>query len=189
MENPLNPLQKRKYLLLLIRHGKAAPKNVGLSDFERILTQTGLEESERVAAATRDKLRSIDLMISSPADRALETAHIFARNFKYPIQKIQVFEKVYSADSIQPLVEYIRDLGHIARTVAIFGHNPLFDGLAAHLIPGFSRTMPKSAVLGIEFEAISWADISKVKGHLLFFLVPKKNGVQFVHRTRNVGKQ
>jgi phosphohistidine phosphatase len=189
MENPLNPVQKRKYLLLLIRHGKAAPKNVGLSDFERILTKTGVEESKRVAAATRDKLRSIDLMLSSPADRALETAHIFARNFKYPVQKIQVFEKVYSADSIQPLVEHIRGLGHIARTVAIFGHNPLFDELAAYLVPGFSRTMPKSAVLGIEFEAISWADISKVKGRLLFFLAPWKNGVQFVQCVQSAGKQ
>ena len=153
------------------------------------MTKTGLEESERVAASTRDKIPSIDLMLSSPADRALETAHIFARNFKYPVQKIKIVENVYSAESIQPLVKYIRGLGHIVHNVAVFGHNPLFDELAAYLIPGFSRTIPKSAVLGIEFEAVSWADISKGKGYLLFFLVPRENGVQFVHCTQNAGNQ
>jgi hypothetical protein len=42
--------------------------------------------------------------------------------------------------------------------------------------------------LGIEFEATSWADISKGKGRLLFFLVPTKNGVQSVLRLRQTGK-
>ena len=189
MKVPLNPIKERKCLLLLVRHGKAAPKNVGVSDFERVLTKTGLQESERVAAATRDKLRSIDLIVSSPADRALETAHIFARNFKYPVQKIKLVENVYSADSIQPLIETIRNLGHITRTVAIIGHNPLFDELAAYLIPGFSRTVPKSAVLGIEFEAASWIDISQGKGNLLFFLIPANNGVQSVRRGRYAVEQ
>lgn len=172
MKSPINSIFERKCLLLLVRHGKAAPKNAGLSDFERILTQKGLEESEHAAATTKAKVGSIDLMLSSPADRALETAHVFARHFRYPVQKIRIAEIVYSAESIQPLLACIRNLDNARRTVAVFGHNPLFDELASYFISGFIRTIPKSAVLGIEFQTDSWADIAGGKGRLLFFLTP-----------------
>jgi phosphohistidine phosphatase len=188
MKGASNRIGERKCLLLLARHGRAAPKNAGLTDFERILTQTGLEESGCVAAATKARVHSDDLMLSSPADRALETAHVYARHLKYPVQKIQIVEKIYSAGSIRSLVAYIRSLEHIMRTVALFGHNPLLDELAAYFVPGFSQTVPKSAVLGIEFETSSWADISKGKGHLQFFLVPAENGARPADRLRRSGK-
>lgn len=163
-------------LLLLVRHGKAAPKNVGLTDFERILVPKGLEESRTVADAARKRIDAIDMMLTSPADRAIETAHVFARCFGYPIHRIRVVEMIYFADSVQPLVRYLQHLGNVGSRVAMFGHNPLFDELASYWLPGFSKTIPKSAALGLKFETASWAEISKGKGQLQFFLLPRKSG-------------
>ena len=168
--------RQTKLLLVLVRHGKATPKNVGLTDFERILTRKGHLESESIADKIRKKIPPIDLMISSPADRALETAHVFARKLGYPIQKIRIAEMIYFADSIQPPVAYLQHLGNVGSTVALFGHNPMFDELAAYWLPGFSKTIPKSAALGIEFGTDAWADISKNNGNLQFFLSPVKHG-------------
>jgi phosphohistidine phosphatase len=187
MKSPAESVRKGKHLLLLVRHGRAAPKNAGLTDFERTLTPQGREESESVAAATRDRLHSIDLLISSPADRALETAHAFAPFLNYPARKIRIVEMIYFADSIQPLVGYVQHLGNVGRTVALFGHNPLFEELAAYWLPGFSKNLPKSSSLGIEFEIDSWADASRGKGNLLFFLVPSKRGGKAARRTRPPG--
>lgn len=187
MKSPAESAHEGKHLLLLVRHGRAAPKNAGLTDFERILTLKGREESESVAAATRDRLHSIDLMISSPADRALETAHVFAPFLNYPARKIRIVEMIYFADSIQPLVAYVQHLGNVGHAVALFGHNPLFDELAAYWLPGFSRSLPKSSSLGIEFEIDSWADASMGKGNLLFFLVPSKGGGCAARRIRPAG--
>ena len=162
-------------LLILVRHGRAAPKNIGLTDFERILVPKGVEESRTIAAATRKKVHTIDRILSSPADRAMETAHLFATCFKYPLHRIRIVEMIYFADSVQPLVRYLQHLGGVGSTVAMFGHNPLLDELASYWLPGFSETMPKSAALGLEFNARSWADISKGKGRLRFFLSPRKS--------------
>ena len=163
----------RHRLLLLARHGKAAPKDVGLTDFETILTEAGTEECEKVAAEANAMKLSVDLMLSSPADRALETAHLFARRLAYPVQKIQIAEILYTAGSIRPLVAHIRHLDSRAHTVAIFGHNPLLEDLVTHFVIGFSQNLPKGAVAGIEFETASWADVAKGRGQLLFFLTPQ----------------
>jgi phosphohistidine phosphatase len=168
-----DPARQKFRLLLIVRHGKAAPKSAGLSDFERSLTKTGIEGCERVLEEATGMKLSADLMLSSPADRALETAHLFARRLAYPIHKIRIAEMLYSADSIQPLVAYVRKLDNSVRTAALFGHNPLSEQLAAYFIPGFSQSMPAGSIAGIEFKAASWANAAKGRGKLAFFITPK----------------
>lgn len=172
MELALTHASGSHRLLLLVRHGKAAPNDSGLSDIERILTETGIHECEQVFAEAKAMKLTIDLMLSSPADRALETAHLFARHLSYPAQKIQVAEWLYTAGSIRPLVSRIRHLGDGANTVAIVGHNPLFNELAAYFIPGFSRSIPTGAVVGIGFKNDSWPGVGKGRGQLAFSLSP-----------------
>ncbi len=163
---------KGVFLLFLVRHGKAASKDIGLSDFERTLIKKGVQDCTRVLEKINRMKITVDLMISSPADRALETAHLFARGLEYPVHKIQIAEILYTADSIRPVAASIRRFNTTARTVAMIGHNPLFNKLAAHFIPGFSRNIPKGAVAGIEFKASSWAEANKGRGKLAFLLTP-----------------
>lgn len=172
MKRPSASTIETSRLLLLIRHGKAAPKDVGLSDFERILTKSGAETCYRVAAKLARKKLSIDLMLSSPADRAHETAHLFALSLGYPFQKIGIVEALYSPGTIVPMLGQLKRLPVSVRTVALFGHNPLFDELAAYLIPGFSQSIPKGAVAAISFGVGSWADLKNVTGRLQFLISP-----------------
>lgn len=159
-------------LIILIRHGKAMPKNVGLSDEERILTETGRRECEKVGRALSRKAIRIDRCLSSHADRALETAHLFAPYLDYPIAKIQIVSTLYNSDTIQPIIKLLRGLDDDLRSLAVFGHNPSFEQLAGYFIPAFHAAISKGAAVGISFETKSWAELARASGRLLFMIAP-----------------
>ncbi len=159
-------------LLCLIRHGKAAPKDVGLEDFERALTEKGTAECIRVAQAMAKKKLKFDLMISSPADRALDSAHIFAEILQYPALKIQIAHQLYSDHSAVKVVRSLSSLfGHFGH-IALFGHNPLLNEMATLLLGAFDREILKGAAVGISFEGNSWSGLQSQKGSLEFYLPP-----------------
>ena len=70
--------------IYLVRHGKAVSRELDIPDYERSLVDKGEKNSVKMAQLLKDKDLSADLFISSPANRALETAKIFTRVFNYP---------------------------------------------------------------------------------------------------------
>lgn len=174
----------RSRLLLLMRHGKAAPKDVGLSDFERALTANGIVECQRIAHTLAGRLSGVDGMISSPADRALETAHIFADALGYPTERIELMTKLYSAESARAVLAKIRITQPRAMILALVGHNPLFDDLASHLIPGSVQSIDKAGVIAISFGRLPWSDIRKGAGQLAFTLAPSNSNRSLSGTTR-----
>ena len=63
-----------------------------------------------------------DLILSSPARRALTTAEIIARRLDYKLKNIVVDDRMYAVDSLT-LLDGIRKLGDKAKRVMLFGHN------------------------------------------------------------------
>jgi phosphohistidine phosphatase len=159
-------------LLCLVRHGEAAPKDVGLDDFERPLTAKGNRECEKVARKLHKAHASFNLLISSPADRALETAHIFAAELEYPIQQIQIIDSLYTAHSPSEIVTIIKKIDESTQSVALFGHNPMFSELASYFVGDFNHSVAKGAAVGIKVYGLSWNEISRHRGSLEFYLPP-----------------
>jgi phosphohistidine phosphatase len=62
--------------LLMIRHGKSSWDAPGLSDHERPLLKLGIERTKRMAHFLSEKRVVPDLIISSHAVRAFETAKV-----------------------------------------------------------------------------------------------------------------
>jgi phosphohistidine phosphatase len=158
--------------ICLIRHGKAVPKNVGLSDLERSLVPEGITEAARVARALTKKRIYFDLLLSSPADRALETAHIFAEYLGYPALKIQIVPALYEDASPTGLIAAVKNLDDTIERVALFGHNPHFAGLATHLVPELDRDIAKGGALCISARLSSWAQLRKGCGHFEYYIDP-----------------
>lgn len=180
MHPPPEPLNQA-HVLLFVRHGEAAPRNAVLSDFERVLTRHGAEACERVAKSLRTMHERVDTMISSPANRALETAHLFARHLSYPYQNIRLSQSLYYAHSIRPVLADLRKLEDSVCTVALFGHNPMFDDLVTYFIPRYADQMPKGAVAAIGLTRPTWAGLAPGQGELRFALWPSRfatHGVQ-----------
>lgn len=158
--------------LSIVRHATAQERGESLPDFERPLVKKGAKEAAAVArhlAATRP---APDLMVSSFANRAIETAHIFAKAFRYPLQRIILRDVFYGSPSVEDLVREIRKQPDEFESLMLFGHDPVFSELAAHLVQGFRASIPKAGVVTAEFAVDHWADLASGSGRLVEFTAP-----------------
>ncbi len=166
--------EMRMKKLILVRHAKAVSREVNLPDFRRTLVKKGMKNSENMADRLKMREMIPDLMISSPANRALETAHVFARALDYPVQKIVVNDILYSEMSPESLVQLIQKVEDKHESVMLFGHDPSFSDLASHLIKDFHEVIPKTGIVSIGFGKRNWKNIRKGDGQLIFFDYPKR---------------
>jgi phosphohistidine phosphatase len=158
-------------ILYLVRHAKAISADVGVTDFKRALTKTGRNDARSMGKKLRKKAIEPELLISSPADRTLETAHIFAKKLGYPPQKIWLKEEIYDEDA-EALQELIKQIDDKHTTVMFFGHNPSVSDLAKAFLPDLETDIQVAGILGIAFETSSWRDISAESATLLLFDFP-----------------
>ena len=95
------------------------------------------------AALVSQELRSRnvvpDLIISSPAKRAIKTARIFADNLGYSQSSIRQEQDIYDGLTTNEFIEIIRDLSEEIETVFFFGHNPGFYYYVAQPAKGISK--------------------------------------------------
>lgn len=160
--------------LFLVRHSKAVTRKANLPDFQRTLVKAGEKQSMSMAKKLKKEGVTPDLMISSTANRALETAHLFARNLDYPTHEIMVKDALYNEMSPEALLYLVRQVDDKYKSVMLFGHNPAFTDFVCHLVRGFDQDIPKTGIVGVQFQKDSWKDVSKGSGKLEFFEYPKR---------------
>lgn len=170
-ETGFSPLS-RSHVLLLVRHAEAIDKHVGLPDEERCLTTKGMQQARAVAA----RLAEIDLypdrLISSRADRALETMHLLAERIKYPVLDIRIAPELYPSESTSAVVRMLSRLPEDLSVVGLGGHNPQLSALANRFVPTFDSSLPKGGIAVIAFNTDSWTRISPGSGQLLHIMTP-----------------
>lgn len=159
--------------LVIIRHGKSSWDHPDLKDFHRPLKQRGVNNAFSVAQELQKLDVQPDLLVSSPAVRALDTAIIVATNYAYPLEKIKLDENIYEA-STSSLFRVLTSIDDANDTVFLFGHNPGFTNLVNQLQEDFLDNLPTCGAVGIELPIDSWSAISTSKGNRLFTLIPKE---------------
>ena len=100
-----------------------------------------------------------DLIVSSPATRALATAQIIARKLDYKLKNIVVDDRLYAC-AADDLLKVIYEFADEQERVMLFGHNPEFTELA-HRLSSQITEMPTCAVAEFRFDATSWSNIGK----------------------------
>jgi phosphohistidine phosphatase len=158
--------------IYFVRHATAQEKGGALPDFERSLVKKGEKEAAAVARSLALNNPSPDLMISSFANRAIETAHVFAKAFGYPRQRILLRDTFYGHTNIEELAEEIRKQPDKYRSLMLFGHDPAFSQLAADLVKDFRETIPKAGVVVAEFPTRRWQSVERGSGRLVEFTGP-----------------
>ncbi|MGD9930405.1 MAG: histidine phosphatase family protein [Mangrovibacterium sp.] len=158
--------------VVLVRHAKAVPYGYE-DDFDRKLRSSGKEDAKLLSSKLKEDKVTPDLIISSPAKRAVKTAEIYAETFHYPIPKIQLEEDLYEGVTTQDFIDILREISEEVQTVFIFGHNPTIYYLANNLVRFFNSDMPTCSTVGIDFKIDCWKDISARDGELSFHLVPR----------------
>ena len=158
--------------LFLTRHAKTIPGESGISDFDRKLTSRGPKDIVLVAKELISLEYEPDLIISSPALRARQTAVIFAKAFNYPEPQIKILNYLYSYFNVNQLIEDIAKMAPKARSVQLIGHNPSISEMGADLSASFLNIMPTSATLVIDFEVVKWEFVTEGSGILSQYIYP-----------------
>jgi len=159
--------------LYIVRHSKAVEYAEDHSDFNRCLAEYGVHKATLIANHIATKIDTPDLILSSPACRAIETARIFSSALSYDHSKIISDDALYHFGGIERALNTIAAVEDDIDSLFLFGHNPTFSSLAWNLCNSFREGMPTSAVAGISFDMKSWSDVYVSKGQLLFYLTKK----------------
>ena len=165
--------------LFLVRHAKSSWDDPALPDKDRPLNDRGKRDAPKMGERLAKRDAKPDLILSSPARRALKTAEIFAEELDYKRKAIVVDDRLYAATS-DDLLDVIRKLGEKVERAMMFGHNPELTELA-HRFSSEITHMPTCAVAEFTFDTKSWSKLGKDKPAKVAFELSKAI-VRAMHR-------
>lgn len=166
-------LEESMKQLTLLRHGKPDWSAFHHTDFERPLKARGRRDVPRMGEYLADLGLVPDLIVSSPAERARQTAELFGQAVGYG-EEITWDEAVYGA-GVGELMAVLRRLPDDAEHVALIGHNPGLEDLVRHLIGADADDigLPTAAAAHILLALESWRDVQINVGQLQWLVTPK----------------
>jgi len=153
--------------IYFIRHSIAEPADNKISDQDRRLTVEGKRILEYSAEYLKKYIDSIDIIISSPLYRAVETAEIIRKIFKVEKEIIKDYSLLNgrSTDELLLLAESL-----VMKNVAMVGHQPDISQHISKLISGSEAGLkiPPASIAKISFDGTP----SLGEGVLEFLLPP-----------------
>jgi len=158
--------------LYIVRHAKSSWDQPYLSDFDRPLNERGKWNVPDMGKRLNIKNINPELIISSPANRALTTAKGIAEQIGYPTSDIVEDDTLYHASS-RSIIQLIANTDNKNESLMIFGHNPGFTYLINDLSDFYLDNLPTCAVCGIRFEIETWKEVHNQKGSKVFYDYPK----------------
>ena len=165
--------------ITIIRHAKSSWEDPDLTDDKRPLNDRGEENAPMMGDRLAAQGMNPDLLLSSPAVRAFETARAIAGKVGYPPDSICTDERLYHAE-IQDWFEVIRTLPEDAKHVFCFGHNPGLTHLYNIFSPIPVENIPTCGMFDMGFEVENWPELARVKPATVNYDFPKNKGVEKV---------
>ena len=136
--------------LYLLRHGNAEELRAGRSDRDRRLTPEGITEVEAEAEALRRLRLGLDLILSSPYPRALQTAEIVARALGLT-ERLRSDARLASGCRFGTVQEILAEHSDVRRLMLV-GHNPDLSLAAGRLVGGVGLELKKGGLIRIDLD-------------------------------------
>ncbi len=157
--------------LALMRHGKSAWDKPYQTDKERPLKSKGKKRTKKIARFLREKNFIPELIVSSDATRAIQTAKVIRKELGISAD-IKIEPLIYSGDE-EDVLHIIYGLDNSVNRVLIIGHNPDFTELVNEFSDEPVFHLPTSGTLAVRFHTDKWENIPLAKKETLFFITPK----------------
>lgn len=157
--------------LYIVRHARAHRKGLNSTDFARRLSGEGMSDARQIGELLRSKNAIPDLIISSAANRAIETAEIIAEKIGYPDTQIEISEELYEIE-IDDLLDILHHLDDQYDSVMLVGHNPPMSVLSDYLTRYGVGNLTPGSVFCCEFAVDTWKGITKYSGVCKFLESP-----------------
>ncbi len=154
--------------IILVRHAKAEKKREDLEDRKRKLTEKGIKEFQKLTPELKEKLKPLEKekieLWSSPARRALETAHIIAQDLL--LYSLTTEEFIYTGDFEQLSREVQK--AEEDQIIFVVGHEPSLSEWA-EAMTGEEMKIRKGDMLSFKV-----TDSSPLKAELQWVISAKK---------------
>jgi phosphohistidine phosphatase len=159
--------------LYLLRHGKAEDAATAANDRARALKRRGVKAARAVGRLLTRLGEAPELVLSSDATRARETAEQAADEggWKAPLV---LRPTIYEAGAAALLAE-LRALETDARRILLVGHQPGLGLLISELI-GSEPDFPTGALARVDLELARWKDAAPRVGRLAWLVTPELLG-------------
>jgi phosphohistidine phosphatase len=158
--------------LYVMRHAKSSWGEPGLDDFDRVLLEKGKKRTKNIIDFLLKKEVKVDLIISSPAVRALETARIMARGLNLPDESLRLEKTIYNSEPDQ-FYDLFYELPSSVNQLMIIGHNPTVTDFINDFLARKIDPLSTSAIACIAFDTEEWTKITAGNGTLKFIVYPK----------------
>lgn len=162
--------------LYLVRHAKSDWNNGNLPDIDRPLNTRGYRDALVMSNLMKEKKVLPEVIITSPAIRAISTALIFCRNLNFDASKIIIYPDLYET-SVKQYLECISKVDDRFKSVMLFAHNPTITNFANSLTKSFTDSFPTCGIAGIRQTVTNsdWENFNAVQGELILHDFPKNH--------------
>ncbi|KAB1071244.1 histidine phosphatase family protein [Tamlana haliotis] len=147
--------------LILVRHAKSSWE-FDVIDHERPLTQRGVEDAHLVSKALKKEGLEIDMLVSSDAKRAKNTAEVFISNLNINQEIVTYNYDLYDFAGYN-LLEFIKSSDDSINTLMVFGHNHAFTDFVNTYGDLNIDNVPTAGFVKIQFNISHWRDLNKGK--------------------------
>jgi phosphohistidine phosphatase len=159
--------------LYIARHGKSSWDFEDIADIDRPLSSRGVNNAYMMAEKLKAKHVKPELLISSPAIRAVHTAGIFIRTLGLDWDSLKIMDKLYFGYT-SDILDVIGKMDDHYSSVMIFGHNPAFTELANTFLNTPVENIPTAGIITLVFPVDKWAATLKTRPEIEEFDYPKK---------------
>lgn len=153
--------------IVLIRHGKSSWK-YPVIDIDRPLKKRGILDAAMVADEFKKFDFTPDLVVSSPAKRAIDICRIFINKMQVSDKILQINPVIYDFSGSKT-ADFISSLDNSCQNVMLFGHNYAFTALANLYGNKIIENLPTSGLVVISFNIEFWKDIDSGITELMIF--------------------
>lgn len=161
--------------LWLLRHGKAERFDSS-EDYDRALKKRGKRDAKRMGAWLKEGQLLPDVVISSPANRAITTATIVCDVIGMEHQHIQQEKRLYDEGLVR-VKSVLADCPATFSRVLLVGHNPELEDLLTYLLkdtdlPEVQKLLPTTALARLVLPD-DWTQLNQGCAELLSITYPK----------------
>jgi phosphohistidine phosphatase len=158
--------------LIIVRHAKSSRDPSIPADFDRPLNERGHKDAPLMAQRLLQDKVAIDVIVSSPAKRALTTALYFAEAYHIKEKNIIKASELYEAPSFV-FFDVIAKLDNTHNNVGIFAHNPGITNFINQLTTTRIDHMPTCAAFAVKAAIERWEDFERAAKIFWFFDYPE----------------
>jgi phosphohistidine phosphatase len=141
--------------LYLVRHGIAVEGGDGIPDGSRALTEKGRRRFQKAARAFGKLGRNLDLILTSPLVRAVQTAEILAGATDHG--EVAVLEELDPKFDVAAVRSAVAKRARESEAVALVGHEPQLSSVLAALsgVPQADLDLKKGAIVRVDVATLT----------------------------------